>query len=98
MLALKRSRRRASMQHESNRVRHKPQLYFAAPLFSIAEKRFNVEVTHALESYFQVYLPQRDGGLMVEMISRGLSPSVAANHVFQADVRAIVSCDVLVAT
>ncbi len=37
-------------------------IYFAAPLFSEAEKRYNQTLTEKLESLgFQVFLPQRDG-------------------------------------
>ena len=37
-------------------------LYFAGPLFSEAEKRFNVGLTRRLEhAGFSVFLPQRDG-------------------------------------
>ena len=37
-------------------------IYFAGPLFSEAERRFNLELTHRLEVLgFNVFLPQRDG-------------------------------------
>jgi nucleoside 2-deoxyribosyltransferase len=37
-------------------------IYFAGPLFSEAEKKFNQELTKKLESNgFSVFLPQRDG-------------------------------------
>ena len=40
----------------------RPTLYFAAPLFSAAERRFNLTFTEKLEaSGFSVFLPQRDG-------------------------------------
>ena len=39
-----------------------PTLYFAAPLFSAAEGRFNLSLTAKLEALgFSVFLPQRDG-------------------------------------
>ena len=42
--------------HESMKI------YFAGPLFSEAEKRFNLALTGRLESAgFEVFLPQRDG-------------------------------------
>ncbi|HUW22188.1 MAG TPA: nucleoside 2-deoxyribosyltransferase domain-containing protein [Candidatus Bathyarchaeia archaeon] len=38
------------------------QIYFAGLLFSQAEKEFNLDLTHKLESLgFKVFLPQRDG-------------------------------------
>ena len=37
-------------------------IYLAGPLFSEAERRFNLELTHRLEAMgFDVFLPQRDG-------------------------------------
>ena len=37
-------------------------VYLAGPLFSEAERRFNLELTHRLEALgFDVFLPQRDG-------------------------------------
>ena len=37
-------------------------IYFAGPLFSAAERRFNLELTHTLEALgFHVFLSQRDG-------------------------------------
>jgi nucleoside 2-deoxyribosyltransferase len=37
-------------------------IYFAGPLFSEAERRFNLELTEKLETLdFRVFLPQRDG-------------------------------------
>ena len=40
----------------------RPLIYFAGPLFSAAEKRFNLRLTVRLEQAgFRVFLPQRDG-------------------------------------
>ncbi len=37
-------------------------VYFAAPLFSVAERRFNANLTDRIEAAgFSVFLPQRDG-------------------------------------
>src|SRR5262245_47713244 len=71
----------------------KPKLYFAAPLFSDSERQFNEDVTARLERFFDVFLPQRDGGLIMDMISEGIQPAVAARRVFDVDVGAIKSCD-----
>lgn len=44
-------------------------IYLAGPLFSEAERRFNLELTGRLESHgFRVFLPQRDG------VERGKPP------------------------
>lgn len=72
-----------------------PKLYFAAPLFSSAERRFNEQLASDLRRYFSVYLPQEDGGLMVEMVGRGMDPDLAATTVFNLDMIAIRDCEVL---
>lgn len=83
------------MQHHNARIR--PKVYLAAPLFSEAERDFNRCVTAELENYVDVYLPQRDGGLMADMIRLGVSPQVAACRVFRRDVDAIREADYLIA-
>jgi nucleoside 2-deoxyribosyltransferase len=75
----------------------KPRLYFASPLFNPIEKRFNESTADALATYFDVYLPQRDGGLLVEMVKQGVAIEAAAEHVFRGDIEAIRQADVLVA-
>ncbi len=75
----------------------KLQIYFAAPLFSQAEQEFNLQVTESLEKFASVYLPQRDGGLMSDMINKGVQYNVAANHVFQLDINAIRQADCVIA-
>jgi len=43
-------------------------IYLAGPLFSEAERRFNLELTQRLEALgFDIFLPQRDG------VERGIS-------------------------
>lgn len=72
----------------------KPNLYFAAPLFSQAELEFNAEVTRRLETYFSVYLPQRDGGLFSELVQQQrMSEDRASAFIFQKDVEALDRCD-----
>jgi nucleoside 2-deoxyribosyltransferase len=74
-----------------------PRLYLAAPLFSSAERQFNVDLTRQLSCRFRVFLPQRDGRLLTELVREGLTPKDAADCVFTADTTAIRECDVLVA-
>lgn len=74
----------------------KPLIYFAAPLFSEAELAFNTQVTAALEEYVDVYLPQRDGGKLVDLIARGVSRSDAYRSIFERDLEALKECDALV--
>jgi nucleoside 2-deoxyribosyltransferase len=77
-------------------MKNKPKLYFAAPLFSYAERSFNEQATKLLEEYFEVFLPQRDGGLMDEMIKDGMSVSKASKTVFDIDVKELSASDVVV--
>jgi nucleoside 2-deoxyribosyltransferase len=72
-------------------------VYLAGPLFSEAEQRFNVSLARRLERLVRVYLPQRDGGLMADMIRTGTPPKTAAHLVFKRDVDAILNCDYLIA-
>jgi nucleoside 2-deoxyribosyltransferase len=76
---------------------HHYHVYLASPLFSEAEKNFNAHLTSELERYVTVYLPQRDGGLMSEMVSIGIPSDIAACHVFQRDMEAIKKADYLIA-
>ena len=69
-------------------------LYLAAPLFSEAELRYNVELAAQLEFYFDVYLPQRDGGKMVDLVARGVAPADAARSIYERDILALREADV----
>jgi nucleoside 2-deoxyribosyltransferase len=73
----------------------KQKMYFAAPLFNDMERQFNNTLSKKLEKFFDIYLPQKDGGLMADMISEGIHPSEAARRVFCMDIEAIRECDVL---
>ncbi|MDR3543678.1 MAG: nucleoside 2-deoxyribosyltransferase [Desulfosporosinus sp.] len=70
-------------------------IYLAAPLFSEAEKNFNVQLKQTLSSHFNVYLPQEDGMLIVDLVKSGVSFSKASQMVFDADIRAINDSDIL---
>ena len=72
----------------------KTKVYLAGPLFSEAERTFNHGLKKLLTPYFDVYLPQEDGGLMVDMISEGMHPKLAAQKVFDGDIQAMEECDV----
>lgn len=70
-------------------------IYFAAPLFNCHEKAFNEEVTNLLETEFSVFLPQRDGALLEELLRDGFSSEEAKNKIFQHDVQEIDNCDLI---
>jgi nucleoside 2-deoxyribosyltransferase len=70
-------------------------LYFAAPLFNDMERSFNKAIAQHLASFFDVFLPQQDGGLMVDMVRDGTRPAEAARTVFRMDIDALNKCNVL---
>jgi len=70
-------------------------IYVAAPLFNPSERNFNASLKKSLRPFFNVYLPQEDGGLMDDMIKHGTHPQVAARNVFDNDIRALQECDIL---
>ncbi len=72
----------------------KPSLYFAAPLFNDGEKDFNRRISKSLGEWFDVYLPQRDGGLLTDLIDHGVSVDAAYRSIFDRDVQAIRECDI----
>jgi len=75
----------------------KARVYLAGPLFSEAERTFNLLVTDGLEERVEVYLPQRDGGLMSAMVGKGAPADGAACRVFKRDMNAILEAEYLVA-
>ncbi len=75
-------------------VRHS--VYLAGPLFSEAERSFNLKLKGLLAPHFDTYLPQEDGGLLVDMIAEGVPVKMASRRVFQGDVQAIREADLLI--
>jgi nucleoside 2-deoxyribosyltransferase len=71
----------------------RPNLYLAAPLFSAAEREFNIRLEEVLADTFSVFLPQRDNHLFVDLIASGIAPERARQRIFDGDVAAIRSCD-----
>lgn len=75
----------------------KPILYLAAPLFSMAELEFNQKVENNISDHFDIFLPQRDGGLMDQMIKQGTPAPEASAFVFSKDLAAIRCSNVVLA-
>jgi nucleoside 2-deoxyribosyltransferase len=76
----------------------KPRLYLAGPLFSEPERSFNATLARELERTFSVYLPQRDGCLIVDLVEEFHIPwSEAAAEVFERDIAAICNADLVIA-
>jgi nucleoside 2-deoxyribosyltransferase len=74
----------------------RPSVYLAGPLFSLAEKTHNELICRVLERWCDVFLPQRDGELIPDLMRRGVSEKDAYQVVFDRDMSAIRSCDALV--
>lgn len=72
-------------------------VYLAAPLFNDIERSFNDRLTALLESFAEVFLPQRDGKLMRDLVSQGMGVEAARQLVFEADVSALKRCNHVVA-
>jgi nucleoside 2-deoxyribosyltransferase len=77
-----------------------PQLYIAAPLFSVAERQFNAHLRQMIDPFFQTYLPQEDGILLAETCAATRDSDTCdsvAESIFRADLAAIRQADVLLA-
>lgn len=73
----------------------RPLIYFAAPLFSEAELSYNLELTAILETYVDVFLPQRDGGKVIDLVAKGVDRHAAFKSIYERDVQALKKADVL---
>ncbi|MBI4937775.1 MAG: nucleoside 2-deoxyribosyltransferase [Nitrosomonadales bacterium] len=73
----------------------RPLVYLAAPLFSQSELAFNLDITALLEKHLDVYLPQRDGGKVVDLVARGVSICDTYASIFERDLEALKNCHVL---
>lgn len=72
----------------------KPLLYLAAPLFNPGERAFNAMLASQLEEHLRVFLPQRDGALLSDLLHT-MPPKAAQRRIFNADVAAINACAIL---
>lgn len=72
-------------------------IYLAAPLFNQRERQFNARLARRLERYTKVFLPQRDGALLVNMLEAGVPLAVAERRVFLQDCAAMGEAAALVA-
>jgi nucleoside 2-deoxyribosyltransferase len=75
-----------------------PRVYFAAPLFSEAERLFNAELTSRIEALgFDVFLPQRDGFEKQGSEREGMTVEEVARRIFDVDRNEVYRSDVLLA-
>lgn len=71
-------------------------VYIAGPLFSSAERAFNLRVDRFLKRMgFETFLPQRDGLLMSNLLREGVAEQEAGRRIFAKDVEEIRSSDVI---
>jgi nucleoside 2-deoxyribosyltransferase len=49
-----------------------------------------------MQRWCDVFLPQRDGHLLPNLIATGASPEAAYRHVFERDITAVNACDAIV--
>jgi nucleoside 2-deoxyribosyltransferase len=70
-------------------------IYFAGPLFSEAERRFNLGLTQRLEATgFEVFLPQRDGAERNRPPYDAMTPEERRRAMFRLDRSRILDSDV----
>lgn len=70
-------------------------IYFAGPLFSEAEKKFNQELTEKLElNGFNVFLPQRDGIEQNKTLYESMEPKEKRIAMFSLDRDKILDADI----
>lgn len=72
-------------------------IYFAAPLFTPAERNFNQTLAERIEQFSPVFLPQRDGALLTNMLGAGVPPDVAERRIFIQDCDAMRRSNALIA-
>jgi nucleoside 2-deoxyribosyltransferase len=70
-------------------------IYFAGPLFSEAERRFNLALTQRLEALgYEVFLPQRDGAERDRPPYDAMTPEERRQAMFRLDTSRILDSDV----
>lgn len=70
-------------------------IYFAGPLFSEAERRFNFELAERLEALgFDVFLPQRDGVEREKPPYDAMTPEERRRAMFDLDQSRILDSDI----
>ena len=71
-------------------------VYLAGPLFSKAERAFNIELNTLIKNLgFETYFPQEDAGLISEMVDSGMDVHQARDSIFQRNRDSIGTSDVL---
>lgn len=76
-------------------ISNRPNVYLAAPLFSISERQWNISLRNRLGEFCDVYLPQEDGALLVDLVANGVPVQEAKSTIFARDIEAIERCNIL---
>ena len=72
------------------------QIYFAGPLFSIAERTYNQQLTLKLEAHgFSVFLPQRDGIEILKPPYNTMPTDEKHTAIFKTDRNALLKANIL---
>jgi len=72
-------------------------VYLAGPLFSRAERAFNVELNKLIKNLgFVTYFPQEDAGLISDMVEQGLDVHMARDAIFRRNRDSISESDIVV--
>lgn len=70
-------------------------IYFAGPLFSQAEKEFNIKLTEELEKIgYTVFLPQRDGVETNKPPYNEMEPNERRKALFNLDKQKVIESDI----
>jgi nucleoside 2-deoxyribosyltransferase len=77
-------------------IPNRPNVYVAGPLFSLSERQWNASLKATLGKVSDVYLPQEDGQLLVELVSSGIPILEAKASIFKCDLEAIEKCHVII--
>lgn len=78
----------------SQRIGMGTKVYFAAPMFSQADKNFNLEVVKILEDAgYQVFLPQRDG--LEAALLVGKTEEELVKMIFELDAQQVKKADIV---
>ncbi|MDX9826244.1 MAG: nucleoside 2-deoxyribosyltransferase [Spirochaetia bacterium] len=69
-------------------------LYFSGPLFSAAEKKFNLDLCRKIEAIgYSVFLPQRDGPEHDQKLTASLNREEQQESIFVVDRMRVLECD-----
>ncbi|SDA16722.1 Nucleoside 2-deoxyribosyltransferase [Nitrosospira sp. Nsp18] len=78
-------------------TKRRMRLYLASPLFNDRERTFNDSLRDQLTPDFDVFVPQIDGFLLAKLVAQGTDKDTAERIVYEADISAITTTDIVVA-